>query len=68
MLSTAIAPSTQRAQTVAEGINFKIEQALWEKARARPAPTAFPLFPPARLLPLVLFSSLRGKGVKREAV
>lgn len=66
MLCTATAPSTQRAQTITEGINFKIEQDPGKGLGQGQLPPLSPLLPPARLLPLVLSSSLRGKGGKRD--
>lgn len=66
MLCTGTAPATQRAQTVTEGISFKIEQAPGKGLGQGQLPLLSPLLPPARLLPLVLFSSLRGKRRKRD--
>ena len=64
--SRPTSPSTQRAPTVAVGINFKTLEAPEKGLGLGQLPLLSPLLPPAWLLPLVLFSSLRGKGRQKE--
>lgn len=56
----------RESRQLTEGISFKIEQAPGKGLGQGQLPLLSPLLPPARLLPLVLFSSLRGKGGKRD--